>query len=501
MSYKRGLEIGSALMDMGFKYKNAMDSQKEQERKDKEFKWAELEQQWKTDDKEIESQTGVFQQAILESPGFDLSDEDKKDPKKAQAFWNASIRAANRQEALNRRESSGMTLDRERASANLQKAADKLVEFKAAMRNGNTEKMDELFTSFINDNAWTGNSITNQTEDSIEFTNWKGNKTSKKKLTPLEQEKFMAEYLGDKKMAMAGEFAGLGSRRKQNTTSMQNAVWYQHKETGNLIKGLGFGKGEQLFDPMTGDEMEPFYTTSHNPNSLVENMDKKYGEEVNLAEYDLVPTPRTELERRKEKATTEGLEEDVRIKKTKPGSDVSPTESLAGIKLAATKRFMDGKATPEDKALINQDKEPLLSQAIKMVTDDMNSWGLTQEEKINKVKENLELLRGMGDRKQPGGLAQPGQPAPGGGDYIDSLLEKGKALSAQGGGRPQANVTTQQENEARSGALQGGGGLTASEIDARSRIETPRYIREIEKPRGLLPTTEEINPYRNRRRY
>ena len=69
---------------------------------------------------------------------------------------------------------------------------------------------------------------------------------------------------------------------------------------------------------------------------------------------------------------------------------------------------MDGTETERDRALINQDKEPLLSQAIKMVTDDMNSWGLTQEEKITKVKENLELLRGMGDRKQPGGLAQPG---------------------------------------------------------------------------------------------
>ena len=422
MSYKRGLEIGSALMDMGFKYKNAMDSQKEQERKDKEFKWAELEQQWKTDDKEIESQTGVFQQAILESPGFDLSDEDKKDPKKAQAFWNASIRAANRQEALNRRESSGMTLDRERASANLQKAADKLVEFKAAMRNGNTEKMDELFTSFINDNAWTGNSITNQTEDSIEFTNWKGNKTSKKKLTPLEQEKFMAAYLGDKKMAMAGEFAGLGSRRKQNTTSMQNAVLYQHKETGNLIKGLGFGKGEQLFDPMTGDEMEPFYTTAVNPNSLVKNMDKKYSGDVDLSEYDLVPTPRTELERRKEKADTETAEAGVKgakaltrarkaqasVDEAKATGGGTATEQLAGIKLAATKRFMAGKATPEDKALINQDTEPLLSQAIKMVTDDMNSWGLTQEEKIEKVKQNLELLRDMSDKKQPGGLSQPG---------------------------------------------------------------------------------------------
>jgi len=84
-------------------------------------------------------------------------------------------------------------------------------------------------------------------------------------------------------------------------------------------------------------------------------------------------------------------------------SSGSPGTELAGLKLEATKAYLEGRATPEQQALIGEDKDYLMPAA-QMVNNDQRYINSTADERAQaaiQIAETIKAARDGGSQSQP----------------------------------------------------------------------------------------------------
>jgi hypothetical protein len=73
---------------------------------------------------------------------------------------------------------------------------------------------------------------------------------------------------------------------------------------------------------------------------------------------------------------------------------ISPSQQLNAMKVAAWKRMYDGTADDQDRAIINQDRDPYFSDAMRAILQSPEGWTLPPEEVIRKAREIAAAARG-----------------------------------------------------------------------------------------------------------
>ena len=294
MSYKRGLEIGSALMDMGFRFTNAMRSQEEWDAK--------------TKDKEKEKLTYDYANKLMSDPEFKPEDADNE--LSNIAFFDAQILTTKKKYDNELLTSKGLSNKREQEAA---KRDEGLKMVDAFVAEKNPDKKIALGMEWFNKYPVTGNKMNSLTVmDGAELQNWNGDINKAKDLSIDKLEQFMGTYYKDKTKQLGMGFVGGRAIAKQNEKAFLNREKFKNRKTGEyLYRYTG------LIDP-NGEETPPFLSKQNNPNAPPNEWNPIRPEDIDLAGYDRIkdePWELTAKEKAKEALDTETAEAELADKK------------------------------------------------------------------------------------------------------------------------------------------------------------------------------------------